>query len=106
MNMHLAIHMKGFASSPVIGKMIIVITLCAATFFIASNFGTKAYAQENNNSNDSSTLILEDMRAIMRDQQRDMASINNMTSAEVEALNRMAMSSSKFAIQGAYTALS
>jgi uncharacterized membrane protein len=88
MNMHLAIHMKGFVSSPVIGKMIIVITLCAATFFIASNFGTKAYAQENN------TLILEDMRAIMRDEQRDIASIRNTSSAEVEALNRMAMSSS------------
>jgi hypothetical protein len=74
--------------------MIIVIALCAATLFIASNFGTKAYAQEHNNSNDSSTLILEDMRAIMRDQQRDIASIRNTSSAEVEALNRMATSSS------------
>jgi hypothetical protein len=60
----------------------------------------------DNNSNDSSTLILEDMRAIMRDEQRDIASIRNTSSAEVEALNRMAMSSSKFAIQGAYTAFS
>jgi hypothetical protein len=68
--------------------MIIVIALCAATLFIASNFGTKEYAQENN------TLILEDMRAIMRDEQRDIASIRNTSSAEVEALTQMAMSSS------------
>jgi uncharacterized membrane protein len=89
MNMHLAIYMKGLVISPVMGEMIIVITLCAATlfFFFASNFGAKAYAQENNN-----TLILEDMRTIMRDQHYELTQINN--------------SSTKFAIQGAYTALS
>jgi putative oligomerization/nucleic acid binding protein len=100
MNMQLAIHMKEFVSSPVIGKMIIVITLCAATFLFVSNFGAKAYAQENN------TLILEDMRAIMRDEQRDIASIRNASSEEVEALTQMGMSSAKLATQGAYTALS
>jgi hypothetical protein len=68
--------------------MIIVITLCAATLFIASNFGTKAYAQENN------TLILEDMRAIMSDEQRDISLIRNTSSAEIEALTQMATSSS------------
>jgi hypothetical protein len=55
MNVHLAIHMKGFVSSLVIGKMI-AITFCAATLLFVPNFGSKAYAQENNNNN---TLILE-----------------------------------------------
>jgi Short C-terminal domain len=125
MNMHLAIHMKGFVSSPVIGKRIIIVItlLCAATFlfffFFAPNFGAKAYAQDSNN-----TLILEDMRAIMLEQQRDISSIRNissaqaealtqmgmssanMSSAQVEAFTQMGMSSTKLATQGAYTALS
>jgi hypothetical protein len=120
MNVHLAIQMKGFVSSSVMGKMMIAITFCAATLLFVSNFGAKAYAQENNNN----TLILEDMRAIMRDQQRDISSIKNTSSAQVEALNQMGMSSAntssaqvealnqmgmssaKLATQGAYTALS
>jgi hypothetical protein len=116
MNLHLVVHMKKFESSPVMGEemMIIIITLCAATFFFfAPNFGAKAYAQENNNS----TLILEDMRAIMRDQQRDIASINNMTSAQVELIKNMEsaqlrvledinITSTKLASQGAYSSLS
>ena len=36
-----------------------------------------------------STRILEDMRAIMRDQQRDISSIRNTSSAEVEALTNV-----------------
>jgi uncharacterized membrane protein len=101
MNMYLAIHMKGFVISPAIGKMIIIITLlcAAATLLFVSNFGAKAYAQENNNNNNN-TLILEDIRAILRDQQR------NMTPAQLETLNEINDSSTKFAIQGAYTALS
>jgi Short C-terminal domain len=124
MNLHLAIHMKGFVSSPIPNKMIIIITICFVTFFsfsfflFAPNIGAKAYAQVDNNGNDSSTLIiLEDMRAIMRDQQRDIASINNMTSAQVELIKNMESLqleelkdintvSTKLATQGAYTALS
>ena len=124
MNLHLAIHMKGFVSSPITNKMIIIITICFVTFFsfsfffFAPNTGAKAYAQVDNNSNDSNTLIiLEDMRAIMRDQQRDIASINNMTSAQVELIKNMESLqleelkdintvSTKLATQGAYTALS
>ena len=124
MNLHLAIHMKGFVSSPLTNKMIIIITIYFATFFtfsfffFAPNIGAKAYAQVDNNSNDSSTLIIfEDMRAIMRDQQRDIASINNMTSAQVELIKNMESLqleelkdintvSTKLATQGAYTALS
>ena len=123
MNLHLAIHMKGFVSSPLTNKMIIIITIYFATFFsfsfffLAPNIGAKAYAQVDNNSNDSSTLIFEDMRAIMRDQQRDIASINNMTSAQVELIKNMESLqleelkdintvSTKLATQGAYTALS
>src|SRR5215207_319599 len=105
MNVHLSIHMKGFVSPLVIRMMIIIITLCAATFFsffFAPNFGAKAYAQENNNS----TLLLEDMRSIMSDQQRDIASIRNASSAEAGALTQMAESSSKIGIQATYTALS
>jgi hypothetical protein len=98
--------------------MMIVITTCAMTFlFFAANFGTKAYAQENNISNNDTALILEDMRTIMRDQQRDMSSINNMTSTEVESIKNMTSvqlevlkdintTSTKLAVQSAYTALS
>jgi uncharacterized membrane protein len=105
MNLHLAIYMKGFVISPAMGKMIIIITLlcAAATLLFVSNFGAKAYAQENNNNN---TRILEDIRAILRDQQRDISSVSNMTPAQLETLNEINDSSTKFAIQGAYTALS
>ena len=83
MNMHLAIHMKGFVSSPVMGKRIIVITLlCTVALLFAPNFGAKAYAQENNNNNNN-TLILEDMRAILCDQQRDISSVRNTSSTQV-----------------------
>jgi len=98
--------------------IMIVIATCAMTFlFLASNFGTKAYAQENNINNNDTALILEDMRTIMRDQQRDMSSINNMTSTEVESIKNMTSvqlevlkdintTSTKLAVQSAYTALS
>ena len=119
MNVHVSIHMNGFVSSSLISMMmilIIIMTVYAATFFFGPNFfGAKAYAQEINNNN--STLILEDMRTIMRDQQRDIASINNMTSAQVELIKTMESLSleelkdintvsTKLATQGAYTALS
>jgi hypothetical protein len=119
MNVHLSIRMKGLVSSPVVGEMkiiIMIMTVYAATFFFffAPNIVAKAYAQEINNN---STLILEDLRTIMRDQQRDIASLNNMTSAEVELIKNMESLqleelkdintvSTKLATQGAYTALS
>src|SRR5215218_1352507 len=131
MNLSLSIYKKGFVSSPLTSDImikIIIITIYFATFFsfssfsfssffFAPNFGAKAYAQEESNSNNSNTLILEDLRAIMRDQQRDMSSINNMTSAEVELIKNMESLqleelkdintvSTKLATQGAYTALS
>jgi competence protein ComGC len=106
MNVHLAIHMKGFLSSPLTGEMtIIIITLCAATFFFAPNFGAKAHAQENNSSNNN-TLILEDMRALMRDQQRDISSIRNTSSAQVETFTNVGATLAMLTTQGAYTALS
>ena len=110
MNVHLSIRMKCLVSSPVVGEMkiiIIIMTVYAATFFffLAPNIVAKVYAQEINNNNNS-TLILEDMRAIMRDQQRDISSINNMTSAQLETLNEINDSPLSYAIQGAYTALS
>jgi len=107
MNVHLAIHMKGFLSSPLTGEMtiIIIITLCAATFFFAPNFGAKAHAQENNSSNNN-TLILEDMRALMRDQQRDISSIRNTSSAQVETFTNVGTTLATLTTQGAYTALS
>jgi hypothetical protein len=124
MNVHLSIRMNGLVSSPVVGEMkiiIIIMTVYAATFFffLAPNIVAKAYAQEinNNNNNNNSTLILEDMRTIMRDQQRDISSIKNMTSAEVELIKNMTsaqlevlsdinITSTKLASQGAYSALS
>ena len=104
MNVHLAIHMKGFVSSPLTGEItIIIITLCAATLFFAPIFGAKAHAQEINNNN---TLILEDMRALMRDQQRDISSIRNTSSAQVETFTNMGTTLATLTTQGAYTALS
>jgi hypothetical protein len=94
MNVHVSTHMKGFVSSSLTSMMMIIIimTVYAATFFFGPNFfGAKAYAQEINNNNNS-TLILEDMRTIMRDQQRELKDINTV--------------STKLATQGAYTALS
>jgi putative oligomerization/nucleic acid binding protein len=111
--------MKGFVSSSLISMMmilIIIMTVYAATFFFGPNFfGAKAYAQENNSNNN--TLILEDMRTIMRDQQRDIASIKNtssadveliknLTSAQLEVLEDINITSTKLASQGAYSALS
>jgi hypothetical protein len=106
MNLHRSIHVKGFVSSPILGKMMIIIIIVAyaATSFFEPNIGAKAYAQEINNNN--STLILEDMRTIMRDQQRDIASIRNTSSADVEALTNMGTNLAKLTTQGAYTALS
>jgi hypothetical protein len=114
--------MKGLVSSPVVGEMkiiIIIMTVYAATFFffLAPNIVAKAYAQEINNNNNNSTLILEDMRTILRDQQRDITSIKNTSSAEVELIRNMESLqleelkdintvSTKLATQGAYTALS
>ena len=103
MNLHLAIYMKEL--SPPITEMIII-TLCTAAFFFAPNIGVKAYAQEDSGGNNSNTLILEDMRTIMRDQQRDISSIKNTSSAEVEALTQMGTTLGKQTTQGAYTALS
>jgi hypothetical protein len=106
MSVHLSIHMKRFVSPLVIRMMIIIITLCTVSFsffFFTPNFGAKAYAQEINN--DNSTLLLEDMRSIMRDQQRDITSIRNTSSVEAGALTQMAASSSRLAIQATYTAL-
>jgi hypothetical protein len=124
MNLHRSIHVKGFVSSPLTNKMIIIITIYFATFFsfsfsfffLAPNIAAKVYAQEISNNNNN-TLIFEDMRAIMRDQQRGIASINNMTSAQVELIKNMESLqleelkdintvSTKLATQGAYTALS
>jgi|SRR5215212_8198315 hypothetical protein len=118
MSVHLSIHMKRFVSPLVIRMMIIIITLCTASFsffFFTPNFGAKAYAQEINN--DNSTLLLEDMRSIMRDQQRDITSIRNTSSTEVELmenmisrqleiLNDINITSTKLASQGAYSSLS
>jgi hypothetical protein len=105
MNLHRSIHVRGFVSSPILGKMMIIIIIVAyaATSFFEPNIGAKAYAQEINNN---STLILEDLRTIMRDQQRDIASIRNTSSADVEALTNMGTNLAKLTTQGAYTALS
>jgi hypothetical protein len=57
------------------------------------------------------------LRAIIRDEQRDISSIRdtssaevelikNMTSAQLEVLNDININSTKLASQGAYTALS
>jgi hypothetical protein len=106
MNVHLSIHMKEFASAPLTREMMmIIITLCAATFlFTSSFFGVKAYSQENNSNN--TTFILEDIRTIMRDQQNDIASIRNTSSAEFETLTQMGDSFRTLQTQATYTALS
>jgi predicted DNA binding CopG/RHH family protein len=45
--------------------------------------------RRNNINNNNTTFILEDMRTIMRVQQRDISSIKNTSSAQVEALTQM-----------------
>src|SRR5215204_6151486 len=62
--------------------------------------------RRNNINNNNTTFILEDMRTIMRDQQRDMYSIKNMTSAQLEVLKDINTVSTKLASQGAYSSLS
>jgi len=104
MNLNLAVNVKEFVSPLIIWKMIIIIIpLFAATFF----FGANAYAQENNNiNNNNTTLLLEDMRALIRDQQGDLSSIRNTSSAQFEALTQMSTSFGKLQTQATYTALS
>jgi uncharacterized membrane protein len=109
---HLSIHLKGFVNSMKIGAMIIMALYASTFFFLAQqDSGTNAYAQENN------TLILEDIRAILRNQQHDISSIKNMTAAEIESnknitaaqlevLNDISVTSTKLAAQGAYSSLS
>jgi hypothetical protein len=97
--MHPQIHLKECVTSLIIGVMIVIVLFSAPLDF-ASNLEPMAYAQEN------STLILDDMRAIMRDQQHDLSSINNKSSAQAEALTRMGTELGKEATQATYTALS
>ena len=97
--MHPGIHHKEFATSLIVGIMIIIL-LHLATFDFTPNLEPKAYAQENN------TAILEDMRALMRDERRDMSSINNNTLTQAEALTRMGPELGKQGTQATYTALS
>jgi len=108
MNLNLAVNVKEFVSPLIIWKMIIIIIpLFATTFFFALNFETNAYAQENNNiNNNNTTLLLEDMRALIRDQQGDLSSIRNTSSAQFEALTQMSTSFGKLQTQATYTALS
>lgn len=98
--MHPQIHLKECVTSLLFIGVMIVIVLFSAPLDFASNLEPMAYAQEN------STLILDDMRAIMRDQQHDLSSINNMSSAQSEALTRMGTQFGKQATQATYTALS
>jgi Short C-terminal domain len=118
MNVPISIYKKGLVGALIMGLMVVTVSYAATSFFLffAPNFGARAYAQEDNNSNNS-TLILEDMRAILRDQQRDMASIRNTSSTELELIQNMLseqievlkdlnVTSTKLSIQGAYTALS
>lgn len=117
MDVPILIHKKGLVSSLIIGLMIVTAAYVAAFLFGPNFFGVKAYAQEDNNTSNNSTLILEDMRTIMREQQRDIASIRNTSSAELELIQNMLSeqlevlkdlnaTSTKLSIQGAYTALS
>ncbi len=91
--------MKGFVNPLITGAMIII-TLYASTSDFVQNFGAKVYAQEND------TLILDEMRAILRDQQSDISSIRNLSSAHLESSTQSSMSSTRLSIQGAYTSLS
>ena len=84
MNVSISLHMKGFASALFIGLMIVIVVAYATTsFFFAPNFGAKAYAQVDNNSNSS-----------------------DREAAQLEVLEDINITSTKLASQGAYTALS
>jgi hypothetical protein len=106
MNVSISIDKKGLVSALIMGLMVVIVSFAATSlFFFAPNFEARVYAQEDNSSNNT-TLILEDMRSIMRDQQRDITSIRNTSSVEAGALTQMAASSSRLAIQATYTSLS
>jgi len=115
-NLDISIHLKGFVDTTKIGTMFILALYASIFFFLfflfAQNSGANAYAQEEN-----STQVLEDIRSILRNQQHDISSLENMTSSEIElnqnitaaqleVLNDISVTSTKLAAQGAYSSLS
>src|SRR5215204_3298072 len=120
MNLHLAIYLKGFVSTLIIGDDDNYNTpLCCCDLLLCVKFfwSKGVCSGEITLTNNNTTFILEDMRTIMRDQQRDMYSVSNMTSAEVESIKNMTSAqlevlkdinttSTKLASQGAYSSLS
>src|SRR5215208_3331652 len=109
MNLHLAIYLKGFVSTLIIGDDDNYNTpLCCCDLLLCVKFflEQRCMLRRNNINDNNTTFILEDMRTIMRDQQRDMYSISNMTSAQLEVLKDINTTFTKLASQEAYSSLS
>ncbi len=90
------LYLRGFVNSAVI--MIIIVLAHGMNF--SSEVPAKAYAQEN-----STTVILEEMRTIMRDELGELSALRDLTSAEVQSLRDGASNAIKLSTQGAYVAL-
>ncbi|HEY1248814.1 MAG TPA: SHOCT domain-containing protein [Nitrososphaera sp.] len=73
--------------------------------FSPTDFASKLLKQNAHAQEDNNTRILDDMRTIMRDQNRDTSSIKNSSAAQVDALGRMGIAFGKQATQATYTAL-
>lgn len=95
--------MKRFTPLDVSFEKLFLITsiLCAFSLISVSDLEeAEIYAQEN------STAILEEIRTLMRDEIRDISTIKNLTSAEVELLQNIAIATSRTPTEAEYTALS
>lgn len=80
-------------------------TILIITFALLVNvdFGPsveKADAQEN------STMVLDDVRTMLRNDRADISEVKNMTAREIDILSEINLTSTKLATQGVYTALS
>ncbi|MEW6603501.1 MAG: SHOCT domain-containing protein [Thermoproteota archaeon] len=87
-----------FANSATISIMIIAFLLN-----VNFNFGLgieKINAQEN------STVVLDDVRNMLRNDRADISEVKNMTAREIAILSEINLTSTKLATQGVYTALS
>lgn len=96
--MHLPMRLAQFANSATISIMIIAFLLN-----VNFNFGLgieKINAQEN------STVVLDDVRNMLRNDRADISEVKNMTAREIAILSEINLTSTKLATQGVYTALS
>lgn len=95
--MRLPVRLEQLATSATILLMIF-------SFLMNFDFGPsveEADAQEN-----STTMVLDDVRTMLRSDRADISEVKNMTAREIDILSEINLTSTKLATQGVYTALS